>query len=102
MRSYVYSHEEKDQVNTEESIEPEEFEEFHIEENVSLTFNLKGKIHLSTGWSKKMISLFSRSYSFLSYIEKKLWGSKNPENGSFKKSQPIKKETYCFFLFVFI
>ena len=44
MRSYVYSHEEKDQVNTEESIEPEEFEEFHIEENVSLTFNLKGII----------------------------------------------------------
>ena len=44
MRSYVYSHEEKDQVNTEESIEPEEFEEFHIEENVSLTFNLKGMI----------------------------------------------------------
>lgn len=41
MRTYVYSHEEKDQVNTEETIEPEEFEEFHIEENVSLTFNLK-------------------------------------------------------------
>ena len=55
MRSYVYSHEEKDQVNTEESIEPEEFEEFHIEENVSLTFNLKGIIHLSTEWSKKSL-----------------------------------------------
>lgn len=46
MRSYVYSHEEKDQVNTEECIEPQEFQEFHIEESVSLTFNLKGKSHL--------------------------------------------------------
>jgi len=41
MRTYVYSHEEKDQVNTEETIEPEEFEEFQIESAASLTFNLK-------------------------------------------------------------
>ena len=32
---------------------------------------------------------------------KKLWGSKNPENGLFKKSEPIKKETYFFILFCF-
>ena len=35
-----------------------------------------------------------------SYVEKKLLGSKNPEKGLFKKSQPIKKETYFFFFFV--
>ena len=33
--------------------------------------------------------------------KKKLWISKNPENGLFKKSQPIKKETYFFVLFCF-
>ena len=32
---------------------------------------------------------------------KKIWGSKNPENGFFKKSQPIKKETYFCVLFWF-
>ena len=32
---------------------------------------------------------------------KKLWGSENPENGLFKKSQPIKKETYFFVLFCY-
>ena len=45
------------------------------------------------------IHILSRSKSFLSYVEKKLWGSKNPENILFKKSQPIKKETYFFFFF---
>ena len=29
------------------------------------------------------------------------WGSKNPENGLFKKSQPIKKEILFFILFCF-
>ena len=29
------------------------------------------------------IHIFSRSQSFLSYVEKKLWGSKNPKNGLF-------------------
>jgi len=29
------------------------------------------------------IHIFSGSWSFLGYIEKKLWGSKNPENGLF-------------------
>ena len=46
------------------------------------------------------IHILSRSY-FLSYVEKKLWGSKNPENGLFKKSHPIKKDTYFFVLFCF-
>ena len=32
------------------------------------------------------IYIFSRSLSFLSYVEKKLWGSKNPENGLFLAS----------------
>eukprot|EP00088_Acartia_fossae_P037228 TRINITY_DN3839_c0_g1_i2.p1 TRINITY_DN3839_c0_g1~~TRINITY_DN3839_c0_g1_i2.p1 ORF type:complete len:460 (+),score=71.66 TRINITY_DN3839_c0_g1_i2:38-1417(+) len=41
LKTFVYSHEEKDQVNTEQTIEVEEFEQFHIEENASLTFNLK-------------------------------------------------------------
>ena len=31
---------------------------------------------------------------------KKLWVSKNPEKGLFKKSQPIKKDTYFFILFL--
>jgi hypothetical protein len=46
------------------------------------------------------IHILSRSYSFLSSVEKKLWGSKNPGNGLFKKSQPLKKETY-FYIFLF-
>ena len=46
------------------------------------------------------IDIFSRSESFLSYVEKKLWGSKNPRNGLFKKSQS-KKKTYSFGLFCF-
>ena len=45
------------------------------------------------------IHIFSRSESFLSCVEKKLWDSKNPENGLFKKSQPIKKDKYFFFNF---
>ena len=32
--------------------------------------------------------------------KKKLWGSKNPENDMFKKSQPIKKETFFFFFYL--
>ena len=36
------------------------------------------------------------------YVLKKLWGSKNPENGLFQKSRPIKKETYLFFLILFL
>ena len=47
------------------------------------------------------IHIFSRSQSFLSYVEKKLQGSKNPENGLFKKSHSIKKETF-FILFLFL
>ena len=47
------------------------------------------------------IHILSRSYSFLSYIEKKLWSSKNPEKRLVKKSQPIKKETYFYDLFLF-
>ena len=35
------------------------------------------------------------------YVEKKLWGSKNSENGLFKKSHLIKKETYFLFQFSF-
>ena len=38
----------------------------------------------------------------VSSVEKKLWGSKNPEYGLFKKSHPIKKETYFFVLFQFL
>ena len=32
----------------------------------------------------------------------KLWGSKIPENGLLKKSQPINKETYFFVLLLFL
>ena len=48
------------------------------------------------------IHIFSRSQRFLSKIEKKLWGSKNPENGFFQKSHLIKKDTYFFVLFLFL
>ena len=48
------------------------------------------------------IYIFLKSQIFLSYEEKKLWGSKNPENGLFQKSHPIKKETYFFVLFLFL
>ena len=48
------------------------------------------------------INIFSRSYSFLSYVEKKLWGSKNPGNGLFQKSPLIKKEAYFFVLFLYL
>jgi len=41
IRSYVYSHEEKDQVNTCVSIEAESCDEYHIEHTTTLTFNLK-------------------------------------------------------------
>jgi hypothetical protein len=34
-------------------------------------------------------------------LRKKLWGYKNPENGLFKKSLSIKKETYFFVIFCF-
>ena len=37
------------------------------------------------------IHIFSRSWSFLSYVEKKLWGFKNPGNGLFQKSVLSKK-----------
>ena len=40
------------------------------------------------------IHIFSRSYTFLSYVEKKLWVSKNPENGLF--------QNFYFFLFLFL
>jgi hypothetical protein len=40
--------------------------------------------------------------SIYSHILKKLWGSKNPENGLFQKSHLIKKETYFFVLFLFM
>ena len=45
------------------------------------------------------IHILPRSMNFLSYVKKKLWGSKNPENGLFQESHLIKKETYffCFF-----
>ena len=46
-------------------------------------------------------NIFSISYSFISYVEKKLWGSKNSENGLFQKSHPIRKETY-FFVFLLL
>ena len=48
------------------------------------------------------IHILSRSLSFLNYVEKKLWGSKNPENGLFQKSHLIKKETIFFVLFLFL
>ena len=48
------------------------------------------------------IHIFSKIKSFLSYLEKKLWGSKNSENGLFQKSHPIKKDTYFFILFLFL
>ena len=38
------------------------------------------------------IHIFSRSKSFLSYVEKKLWGSKNPENGLFLANLKFKKK----------
>ena len=47
------------------------------------------------------VYIFSRSKSFIIYVEKKLWGSKNPENGLFPKSH-IKKETYFFCSFLFL
>ena len=48
------------------------------------------------------INIFSRSQSFLSYVEKKLWGPKNPENGLFQKSQPVKKDnSYSCLVFKF-
>ena len=59
-----------------------------------------------TGWSKKSLWIDieekclgnSRSFCdrvFISYVEKSYGaGSKNPENGLFKKSHSIKKETY--------
>ena len=89
---------------------------------------IKVNTYIHTGWSKKKfmnwsncseekylrnskisfmesfslyIHILSRSKSFLSYIEKKLWGFKNPEKGLFKKSHPFKKETYFFVLFLF-
>ena len=45
------------------------------------------------------IHILSRGWSFLRYVEKKLWGSKNPEKGLFKKSQPIKKRDIFFVLY---
>ena len=33
---------------------------------------------------------------------KKLWGSKNPENGLFQKSHLVKKDTYFLVLFLFL
>ena len=48
------------------------------------------------------IHILSRSLNFLSYVEKKLWGSKNPENTLFQKSHLIKRETYLFVLFLFM
>ena len=48
------------------------------------------------------IHILSRSLSFLSYVEKHLLSSKNPENGLFQKSHLIKKETYFFVLFLFL
>ena len=34
--------------------------------------------------------------------KKRLWSYKNPENGLFPKSHPIKEETYVFVLFLFL
>ena len=48
------------------------------------------------------IHIFSRSKSFLSYVEKKIWGSKNPENGLFQKSHLIKRENFFLLLFLFL
>ena len=45
--------------------------------------------------------ILSRSQSFQSYVEKKFWGFKNPENGLFEKSHLIKKDTYFSFFFYF-
>ena len=73
-----------------------------------------------TGWSKKKFMMYLEEkcllnskiffdgvflsiYShLLSYIEKNLWSSKNPENGLFQKSHFIKKDTYIFVLFLFL
>ena len=69
-----------------------------------------------TEWSKKCLScdldenclrnskiFFDGVFlSIYSHILKKLWGSKNPENGLFQKSHLIKKETYFFVLFLFM
>ena len=40
--------------------------------------------------------------SIYSHLLKKLWGSKNPKNGLFQKSHPMKKETYFFVLFLLL
>ena len=41
-------------------------------------------IYLKESFS--LYSYFSRSWSFIRYVEKKLWGSRNPENGLFLAS----------------
>ena len=54
--------------------------------------------------SKIFFKVFISVYShLLKKLElSKLWGSKNPENGLFQKSRPIKKDTYFFVLFLFL
>ena len=42
------------------------------------------------------IHIFSRIQSFLRYVEKKLWGSKNPENGLFLANLKFKKNVSNF------
>ena len=42
------------------------------------------------------IHIFSRSQSFLSYVEIKLWGSKNSENGLFLANLKFKKKLSTF------
>ena len=50
--------------------------------------------------SSLYIHIFSRSWSFLQYVEKKLWGIKNPENGSFLARQNFLKIVVNFFPFL--
>ena len=45
-----------------------------------------------------MYTNLHKIFSFQSLIEKKLWGSKNPENSLFKKVTRSKK---CFNIFIF-
>ena len=89
--------------------------------SIYISIHLSILLFLFTGWSKKSLwsdleekclgnscflmyshLLKKLELSILSYVEKKLWGSKNPKNGLFQKSYPIKKETYLFVLFLIL